>query len=362
MLDAIFHATRASGSTLQWRHIGTHITALFDKFSPPSLNRAIVLTSPYVPRFSGLATEHGIVRWAAAASAVPDSEEVRQCVVNTLLRIADNDSLRSHVPVDIWAWLKKRPSLPPMCRGRSNGSWHTTVHHVRGLGDIEILVSYLLVVWSEWDSLYSVGVDEMEISIRMEFGGVGMWCHRDGLIKHLDLIQGQLDRGLEYFREHKPRTDESDIRWRKEQYGHLKNVLLEVDKREMETLTRTSPRLTLLISSLILVRVFRISCDLYLCSPPSMSIICIWNSRHRSRALVLQWLTLFLQLHHISFLRPLFIFVDHHAVHFGCTQDCCCDFMALPVVSLLCLFFTLEYLPSFFYGHIPLPTNHAHIL
>ena len=33
---------------------------------------------------------------------------------------------------------------------------------------------------------------EMKTSIRKDFGGIGMWGHRDDLIKHLDFIHGEL--------------------------------------------------------------------------------------------------------------------------------------------------------------------------
>ena len=46
----------------------------------------------------------------------------RECV-RALLTIASLDYLWSHVhvPVDIWYWLGKRPSLPPAYLGRSTG-------------------------------------------------------------------------------------------------------------------------------------------------------------------------------------------------------------------------------------------------
>jgi hypothetical protein len=81
----------------------------------------------------------------------------------------------------------------------------------------------------------------MQTLIAQDFGGIGMWCHRDDLIRHLGHVEGQLDRGLEHFKQHDPWVYEEDIRLRKVQYGRMKNVLLEVDKRAMETLTRAPP-------------------------------------------------------------------------------------------------------------------------
>ena len=254
MVDVILHAAGAKESVLWWPYIGTHITALFDESSPPSLNQAITLAAPCVPwSRDGLNTKNAVIRWATAASAVPYSEEVCQNVIKTLLKVSYYGLLRPHIPINTWAWLKRRPALPPVCWVRSNGSTGPIVHHVRGLGDIEILKSYFLLVWSEWDGLWADGFVEMEISIREDFGGIGMWCHRDDLIKHLDHVQGELDQGLEYLEQDNPWIDEGDIQQRKHQYSHLKNTLLEVDKRAMETLIRMPPGL--IVSVIVLITV-----------------------------------------------------------------------------------------------------------
>ena len=165
-------------------------------------------------------------------------------MVTTLLQILGNESLRRHIPIDIWAWLKQRPPLPPVCRERSLASQGSIVHHIREIGDIEILKSYLLLILSEWDPLWTDGFAEVEVLIREDFNGIGMWCHRGDLIKRLDDIQGQLDRGLEYFQQHKPEIDEGDLEVGKEQHVRLKNALLEVEQGAMKTLIRTSPGLT----------------------------------------------------------------------------------------------------------------------
>ena len=84
---------------------------------------------------------------------------------------------------------------------------------------------------------------EMEISIREDFGGIGMWGHRDDLVEHLDRVQRELDRGLAHFNQVKRTTTEDDIQRRKELYGNLKDVLLEEDKATTETLTRKPTRM-----------------------------------------------------------------------------------------------------------------------
>ena len=243
MVDTILLAARAQVPIFQWHRIRTHITTVFDESSPPSLNQVIALMSPYFPwHRNEFPTKNAVTRWAAAAATVPYSEEVGRSVVDALLQISGYTSLQALIPADVWALLKKWPSLPPVCLGRSIGAQQPTVRHVRQLEDLEILLSYFLLVWSEWGFPTS-GIDEMLISIREDFGGIGMWGYRGDLIRHLEHVQGQLDLGLEHFKYYKPETDEDRVQRRKERYGHLRDELLEVDKRAMEILTRTFPRL-----------------------------------------------------------------------------------------------------------------------
>ena len=165
--------------------------------------------------------------------ATPYSEEVGRSVVDALFQIAYNNALRSHIPIDIWAWLKRRPSLLPVCKGRIYGSTPDVVRYIRKLGDIEILKSYFLLVWSEWDILYSPGLREMKTTVREEFCGILMQHHREDLIIRLDYVLGQLDRGLEYFKQHNSKTHDAHIQYGKERYGELKELLVEMDKEVM---------------------------------------------------------------------------------------------------------------------------------
>ena len=73
--------------------------------------------SPYLPWTDAFYDQNAVHRWAAAALAVPYTEEVGQSVVDVLLQIASNSSLRLHIPRDVWALLKKRVSLPPVWGG-----------------------------------------------------------------------------------------------------------------------------------------------------------------------------------------------------------------------------------------------------
>ena len=148
MLDTFLQAAIASRDRdFTWRHIGQYASGIPHETTP----RAIVLVLPHI--YWGRLTDREalIQRWAAAASEVPRIDEVPQCVVNTLLQIASQRELLSHIPADAWLRLTERPSLPPNCRGRDVGTRTHVVRAVRALKNIEILKSYLLLVWSEWN-------------------------------------------------------------------------------------------------------------------------------------------------------------------------------------------------------------------
>jgi len=207
-----------------WRHVEQYAGRLIHEASP----RAIALVLPHTPRYWQIGTEESIQQWAAAASALTDSEEVAQDVVDTLLQIASHRELLSHIPTDTWSWLTKRPSLPPVCRGRSVGTRDHVVKAVRALDDIEVLKSYFILTWSEWDTLSDDGFDGICASIREDFGGIEKGHHREDLIQRLDHILGQLDRGLEYLKQHRSDFSRRDLQVMTQQYGKLREVLQEV--------------------------------------------------------------------------------------------------------------------------------------
>jgi hypothetical protein len=241
MLDALLDTARLPG-WLMWTRVKPFLPILFNEAS----HRAVVLVSPHADWRSLGDHKDLIYRWAVAVSTVQYTEVVGQSVVDTLLHITSIDSLRPHIPVSIWAWLEKRPSLSPVCLGRSYGTEGDVVRHVRALGDIGIPKSYLLLVWSEWGRIYrDGGLAEMQISIREDFSGIGMGRHREDLIERLDYIFEQLDRGLGYFEQHLPTIYEQDIRRAKEQYAELKEALVEVNREAEEIITRTFPRMTI---------------------------------------------------------------------------------------------------------------------
>jgi hypothetical protein len=244
MIDEIFRAaSKSTSGRFMWHHVEPYFTTLFNESSSPSLNRVITLAAPYAGWAWRPYTQNAVARWAAAASTIPYSEEVGRSVVDALFQIAFNYSLRRYIPIEIWAWLKRRPSLPPVCRGRSLSTSSEAVSHIRGLENIELLKSYLLLVWSEWNDLYESGLDEMEIVIREEFDGILMWRHREDLIERLDHVLGQLDQDLDYFKQYNQKIGEDQIARAKEQYGRLKEVLVEVDEVAMKTLSRAPPNL-----------------------------------------------------------------------------------------------------------------------
>ena len=246
MIDAILRIIPNStywGSV--WNATRPYIyTNLFDGSSSACLDQHILLLSPYIGL--GIAsysqTPLAVTKWAAAVSATSYSEAVGRSVIDALLQLTRNSSLPPQTP-EIWGWLNGRPSLPPVCWGRFHGTMSEIVDHIRSLGDIEILKSYFLLVWSEWDSLYISGLTAMETTVRDEFSGIAMWRHREDLADRLDHVLEQLDRGLEYFKQHNPQIDEAHIPYAEGQYRKLKEVLAEVDREAMETLSSAPPNL-----------------------------------------------------------------------------------------------------------------------
>ena len=222
--------------------VGRPIVTLLHQASPDSPNWVVTLMLPY--GYWGYQLRDGknaVTRWARAALAVASTEELGPNVVHTLLRIASDSRLLPFLPVDVWIWLKTRPSdLPPICRGRDRfETADRVVRTVRELGDVEILESCFHLVWSEWNYVCDGALSEMHTSIREDFGGIGMWRHREALTKRLDHVLGQLDKGLEYLRQKNPDIPGNHIPTTKERYGRLKEELLEVDREAMEILTRT---------------------------------------------------------------------------------------------------------------------------
>ena len=267
MADAFLGVIRVGTS------MDKQVTELLSEAGPDFPNRLGTLMSPYA-HWKSQSNTDTVTRWAEAAMVVPYTEEVCQSVVDTLLQIASVRHLEPYIPVEIWAWLKERPSLPPICTGRDKGTMGRVVRSVRKIGDVEILESYFLLVWSEWDFIYRTGFTIMKISIREDLGRIGMGRHREVLVKRLDHILGQLDMGLEHLKEQNPDLDQDHIPEAREQYKELREELLEVDREASEILIRAPLRLINLSNLLTPADVHRIPLDVHVCPPSPMSIVC----------------------------------------------------------------------------------------
>ena len=120
---------------------------------------------------------------------------------------------------------------------------------VRGLKDIEILKSYLLLAWSEWSTPRDDGFEEMRVSINEDFCGIGMGRHRADLIQRLDDVLGKLDLGLEYLKQEKPDLNEGQVEDMKRQYQQLREALLKIDTM---AIIRTSSYSTVTLSCMLI--------------------------------------------------------------------------------------------------------------
>jgi len=237
MLDAFLGAARTINPTwklinwdkFMWKAIRPFINTLFDKGKPDSLNWIATLVSPYVLLETWSLNENMVTQWTAAALAVPYSEEVGQSVVAVLLQLASIDSVQPYIPITIWAWLKKGLSLPRRHLGRTLETSGPVVRRVQALGDIEILKSYFLFVWSDWYPPW--GFTAMCTSISEDFSGIEMEYCREELVEHLDRVLKQLDQGLEYLQQYSPDISGPDIQVTKERYGEFRKLLLELDKK-----------------------------------------------------------------------------------------------------------------------------------
>ena len=247
------------------------IVMLLDEASPNSPNWVVTLMLPYTEwGWSLKHRQHAVTRWAGAVSTVPYTEELGQNVVDTLLQIASEPHLQPYIPVQIWLWLKKQPSLPPKCRGRSLGTMGQVLRRVRELGDVELLESYFLLVWSEWDIVCDL--DEMHTSIREDFGGIGMWRHREVLIKQLDCVLRQLDQGPKHLTQHNLSLDEWYITTAKKRYGKPKEELLKVDREALEILTGNTFKVITMFNLLTSVWMSTESHSIFICALPLLCL------------------------------------------------------------------------------------------
>jgi len=222
MLNTFLRAAWASGVMyFTWHRIDRFAGPLLSGASP----RAIVLTSPHIPWYLLTDRKDLVRQWAAATSLVPCTEEVAQCVVDTLLQIASRKKLLPHIKEDLWAWMTRRPYLPPVCAGRYYATYPHVAKAVRKLQDVEILKSYLLLTWSEWDALWNEGFAEACASILVDLCGTRMKHHRVDLVQRLDHVLGELDQGLEYLQRRNPNLREYDFDLMVRQYRRLREAI-----------------------------------------------------------------------------------------------------------------------------------------
>jgi hypothetical protein len=168
----------------------------------------------YSPMFLRHARDIGAIMelWLAAASVVPYTDGIGQSVVDTLLQMASNYKLRSHVPEFAWHWLKRRHILGPDCQGLKCGTLSTVALKIRNLQDTGLITSYLFTVWSEWSDIDELGCRWMLHLIRGELCGIGAAGYRADLIQRLDYVLSQLGSRSS----------------KKQYYEEFRRVLLEV--------------------------------------------------------------------------------------------------------------------------------------
>ena len=253
-----------------WHQIEPVVAPLLNEKSHAFLKLAGILVSPHLPWTEFANSEHLTQLWTAVALKIPYTEEVGQTVVDTLLQIASDHSLRPYIPDSMWLWLNRLPSLPPVCWGRYCGNCADTIKTVQTLGDIETLKSYLLLVLSEWDCPDLHG---MCTSIQEDFSGIEMGRHWEDLLQRLDHILGQLGMGLEHLQQHNLNLNEHHIRQTKERCEELKTVLLEVNGEAINSLIREPPRLVILLSLLTHTDIHRVPLNLYVHVPSPMSVV-----------------------------------------------------------------------------------------
>ena len=241
MANAISHALRALEpstrlrkpgmwclTSAMWYYIDPYTPMLFRGPNTPSMDSLIILLSPHIHWDDRYHSKGDVIRWAAAASAVPYTEKVGRDIMSVLLQILINSSLRPHIPIEIWTWLKNHSILPPLYQEWNIAISSDTLRYIRGLEDIKISKSFLLLAWSENNWFFEGHEDSMRDSLREDFCGIGMWGHRKDLIEQLDhILEGRPWRRAYSFR-----------------YGRLRKGLLELETEAVKTLIRTLPKLS----------------------------------------------------------------------------------------------------------------------
>ena len=102
-----------------------------------------------------------------------------------------------------------------------------------------------------------------------------MGHHRADLIQQQDHVLSQLDRGLEYFKQHNPELGEGGLWARKYQYQILRGTLLETNAKAISGM----PCLIILPLCILTptLGAHRIPCSVYVCTPFPMPLVS-WHS------------------------------------------------------------------------------------
>ena len=208
------------------------IPRLLAEGRPIALKRAAILALPHLELvwLDSDEIQDFIELWMSAAEALDDAEDVCQAVVDVLLQMAFFQSVRAHITARAWSWLNKRPALPPRCRGRllcSIGS--NVLPAIRARNDIELLTSYLITMWSEWDCAGEWVFEGMCRTLVEVFRGGGdeVGEYRKDLLGRLNLVLGELGKGLGYLKVRHPDMQPDEFEVIRERYRGLKRILVQ---------------------------------------------------------------------------------------------------------------------------------------
>ena len=146
LLEVFLRLARASGQWgFMWHRVRLLVITLLEEDSPVSLKRAVIFALPHMPWVNLTNGQHLVKLWVTAASVFSYTDEVGESVIDTLLHITSQDSLRPHIPIGMWSWLNNRPPFPLVCWGRFRGTKREVIQTVRATGSIETLHASRLV-------------------------------------------------------------------------------------------------------------------------------------------------------------------------------------------------------------------------
>ena len=181
MVDAISNAAKATRSRkFMWYRAKPFITAMFNKPNPPSLSWILGLVSPRVHWDDGVGGKGVIAKKAAATLETSQLDEDGWTVSSGLTRVGFIDPLHP----DLSHGLPWEPE-----------SREDLTDRVRALGDVEILKSYLFLVWSKRGPIDDDrgGLAEMRTLLQEDVSGIEMGHHREELVERLDHVLQGLD-------------------------------------------------------------------------------------------------------------------------------------------------------------------------